>query len=110
VRKTFPWQLSTSVKAPSIFYQTTLVRGQNALKIPRNRRIEKLPVVLSKGEVGVVLNKVQNLKHRSIRTFWQKGANPAARESNRSLECGNLFVICFGIKNNFDLKKSCLLV
>jgi site-specific recombinase XerD len=52
--------------ALKLLYQTTLGRDWDALKIPRSRRIKKLPIVLSKEEVGAVLNKIQNLKHRAI--------------------------------------------
>lgn len=52
--------------ALKFFYQTTLGRDWDALKIPRSRRIKKLPVVLSQEEVGAILDKIRNLKHRAI--------------------------------------------
>jgi integrase/recombinase XerD len=52
--------------ALKFFYQTTLGRDWEALKIPRSRRIKKLPVVLSKEEVRDVLGRVQNLKNLAI--------------------------------------------
>jgi integrase/recombinase XerD len=52
--------------ALKFFYQTTLGRDWDALKIPRSKRIKKLPVVLSQQEVGAVLGKVQDLQHRAI--------------------------------------------
>jgi integrase/recombinase XerD len=58
--------ISQHYSALKFFYQTTLGRDWDALKIPKSRRIKKLPVVLSKEEVRDVLNKVKNLKHRAI--------------------------------------------
>lgn len=58
--------ISQHYSALKFFYQTTLGRDWDALKIPRSRRDKKLPVVLSKGEVGAVLDKVQKLKYRAI--------------------------------------------
>jgi integrase/recombinase XerD len=52
--------------ALKFFYQTTLGRDWDLLKIPRSRRIKKLPVVLSTGEVREVLSKVQDLKNLAI--------------------------------------------
>ena len=52
--------------ALKFLYQTTLGRDWDALKIPRSRRIKKLPVVLSKEEVKTVLDEIKNLKHRAI--------------------------------------------
>jgi integrase/recombinase XerD len=52
--------------ALKFFYQTTLGRDWDALKIPRSRRIKKLPVVLSKKEVWSVLSGIQNLKYKAI--------------------------------------------
>ena len=52
--------------ALKFFYQTTLGRDWDALKIPRSRRIKKLPIVLSTEEVGTVLQKIQDLKYRAI--------------------------------------------
>lgn len=52
--------------ALKFFYQTTLGRDWDTLKIPRSRRIKKLPVVLSKGEVREILSKVHDLKNLAI--------------------------------------------
>jgi site-specific recombinase XerD len=58
--------LAQHYSALKFFYQTTLGRDWDTLKIPRSRRIKKLPVVLSQEEVGDVLGKVQNLKDLAI--------------------------------------------
>lgn len=58
--------ISQHYSALKFFYQTTLGRDWDTLKIPRSRRIKKLPVVLSQGEVREVLSKVQDLKNLVI--------------------------------------------
>ena len=58
--------INQTYSALKFFYETTLRREWDALKIPRSRRIKKLPIVLSKEEVGAILDKPQNLKHRAI--------------------------------------------
>jgi len=58
--------ISQHYSALKFFYQTTLGRDWDTLKIPRSRRIKKLPVVLSQGEVREVLSKVQDLKNLAI--------------------------------------------
>lgn len=65
--------ISQHYSALKFFYQTTLGRDWHTLKIPRSRRIKKLPVVLSKGEVRAVLNKVQDLKNLAILTTIYSG-------------------------------------
>jgi site-specific recombinase XerD len=52
--------------ALKFFYETTLGMDWTALKIPRSRRIKKLPVVLSKEEVWALLDQIKNLKHLAI--------------------------------------------
>lgn len=58
--------ISQHYSALKFFYQTTLGKNWDISKIPRSRRIKKLPVVLSKEEVWAILGKLQNLKHRAI--------------------------------------------
>src|SRR4030042_2130573 len=58
--------INQSYSALKFFYQTTIGRDWDTLKIPRSRRIKKLPVVLSQGEVREVLSKVQDLKNLAI--------------------------------------------
>jgi integrase/recombinase XerD len=59
--------------ALKFFYQTTLGRDWAALKIPRSRRIKKLPVVLSLAEVRDLLSNVDGLKNRTILTTVYSG-------------------------------------
>jgi integrase/recombinase XerD len=65
--------ISQHYSALKFFYQTTLGRDWDALKIPRSRRIKKLPIVLSLGEVRDVLSKVEDLKNRTILTTVYSG-------------------------------------
>ena len=58
--------ISQHYSALKFFYQTTLGRDWDALKIPRSRRIKKLPIVLSLEEVRDILNRVEDLKNRAI--------------------------------------------
>lgn len=58
--------ISQHYSALKFFYQTTLGRDWDALKIPRSRREKKLPVVLSIEEVGAVLAVVWKLKYRAL--------------------------------------------
>ena len=58
--------ISQHYSALKFFYQTTLGRDWDALKIPRCRRIKKLPIVLSLEEVRDILNRVEDLKNRAI--------------------------------------------
>jgi integrase/recombinase XerD len=58
--------INQSYSALKFFYQTTLGRDWDTLKIPRSRRIKKLPVVLSKQEIITIFSKIRNLKHRAL--------------------------------------------
>lgn len=58
--------ISQHYSALKLFYQTTLGRDWEALKIPRSKREKKLPVVLSKEEIWAIFEEVHNLKHLAI--------------------------------------------
>lgn len=58
--------ISQHYSALKLFYQTTLGRDWEALKIPRSKREKKLPVVLSKEEVWSIFEQVQNIKYLAI--------------------------------------------
>jgi integrase/recombinase XerD len=59
-------RISQHYSALKFFYQTTLGRDWEALKIPRSKREKKLPVVLSKEEVWSIFEQVQNIKYLAI--------------------------------------------
>ncbi len=58
--------ISQHYSALKFFYQTTLGRDWEALKIPRSKREKKLPVVLSKEEIWGIFEEVHNVKHLAI--------------------------------------------
>lgn len=66
VKKSCQSTINQHYSAIKFFYETTLGREWDPLKIPRSKRIKKLPVVLSKEEINDIFDKVQNLKHRAI--------------------------------------------
>jgi len=66
VKKSCQSTINQHYSALKFLYQTTLGREWDPLKIPRSRRVKKLPVVLSKEEINEIFDKVQNLKHRAI--------------------------------------------
>jgi len=58
--------LNQTISALKILYVEVLKREWSRLDIPRPRREKRLPVVLSKDEVKLVLNALRNIKHRSF--------------------------------------------
>jgi site-specific recombinase XerD len=65
--------ISQHYSALKFFYQTTLGRDWDVLKIPRSRRVKKLPIVLSLEEVSDILSKIEGLKNRAILTTIYSG-------------------------------------
>jgi integrase/recombinase XerD len=65
--------INQAYSAMKFFYEVTLGRGWNVLKIPRSKIRKKLPVVLSMQEVQSLLASVRNLKHRAILTTIYSG-------------------------------------
>jgi integrase/recombinase XerD len=55
------------------FYEVTLGRFWNPIRIPRSKISKKLPLVLSMQEVQSLLDCVENLKHRAILTTIYSG-------------------------------------
>lgn len=52
--------------AIKFLYETTLKKDWGSYKIPRSKKVKKLPVVLSQEEVRRIFNVTGNLKHRAI--------------------------------------------
>src|SRR5437879_1791989 len=48
------------------FYRVTLKRPEAQFAVPRARQPQKLPQILSREEVGTLIEKTRNLKHRAI--------------------------------------------
>ena len=65
--------INQAYSALKFFYQTTLQREWDTVRIPRIKKEKKLPVVFSRQEVGDVLAAVSNLKHRAILTTIYSG-------------------------------------
>lgn len=51
-----------------LLYETTLIREWDMKRIPRAKKEQKLPEVLSQKEVKAILGGVKNLKHKAILT------------------------------------------
>lgn len=65
--------INQAYSALKFFYQTTLRREWDVVRIPRIKGKKKLPVVFSRQEVGGLLAAVSNLKHRAILTTIYSG-------------------------------------
>jgi len=57
---------SAAYSALRFLYETTLKRNWDGLKIPRSKRIKKLPVILSREEVKRIFEVTKNIKHQAI--------------------------------------------
>ena len=58
--------VSQAYSALKFFYETTLKRDWNGLRIPRVQKGKKLPVVLSSQEIQAIFSATGNLKHRAV--------------------------------------------
>ncbi len=65
VKRSKSW-VNQLISAMKFLYCEVLQRDWSYLDIPRPRRDKKLPVVLSRAEVGKILSAHKNLKHKAI--------------------------------------------
>ncbi len=65
--------INQAYSAMKFFYEVTLGRPWNGIRIPRSKIRKKLPVVLSLQEVHSLLASADNLKHRAILTTIYSG-------------------------------------
>ncbi|RLB11087.1 MAG: integrase [Deltaproteobacteria bacterium] len=65
--------INQAYSAMKFFYETTMGREWNGVKIPRIKNRKKLPVVLAQEEVWALLRCIDNLKHRAILTTIYSG-------------------------------------
>lgn len=65
--------INQAYSAMKFFYETTMGREWNGVKIPRIKNRKKLPVVLAQEEVRALLRCIDNLKHRAILTTIYSG-------------------------------------
>jgi integrase/recombinase XerD len=72
-KKTSQSSINQAYSAMKFFYEVTLGRFWNPIRIPRSKISKKLPLVLSMQEVQSLLDCVENLKHRAILTTIYSG-------------------------------------
>lgn len=65
--------INQAYSAIKFFYETTLERPWNGIRIPRMKNRKRLPVVLSLQEVRSLLASVDNLKHQALLTTIYSG-------------------------------------
>jgi integrase/recombinase XerD len=65
-KKTSQSVISQAYSALKFFYETTLKRDWNGLRIPRAKMGKRLPVVLSQQEIQAIFSATWNLKHRAL--------------------------------------------
>jgi integrase/recombinase XerD len=65
-RKASQAVISQSYSALKFFFEKTIQKPWNVLKIPRSKKGKKLTGVLSKQEVELIFSATKNLKHRAI--------------------------------------------
>lgn len=63
-----PSQQNQRINAIKFYYEKVLGRAKEYYKVERPRKERKLPTVLSKQEVHLLLNLIDNLKHKCILT------------------------------------------
>jgi len=65
-RKLSQSYISQAYSGLKFLFQITLKQDWDAWGIPRSKRVKKLPVVLSQGEVSRLLSATANIKHRAL--------------------------------------------
>ena len=63
-----PSQQNQRINAIKFYYEKVLGRVKAYYKIERPRKERKLPTILTKGEIHLLLNQIDNLKHKCILT------------------------------------------
>ena len=63
-----PSQQNQRINAIKFYYEKVLGREKAYYKVERPRKERKLPTILTKGEVHLLLNQLDNLKHKCILT------------------------------------------
>jgi site-specific recombinase XerD len=97
--------INQAYSAMKFFYETTLEREWNGIKIPRLKNRKKLPVVLSKDEVLCLLESLTNLKHRAIlATIYSGGlrVGEATRLKVSDIDSKRMMIRVQGGKGNKD--------
>lgn len=101
--------INQTYSALKFFYQTTLQREWNNLKIPRIKMRKKLPVVLSKQEIQSIFSATRDLKYRALlMTIYSGGLrlNEAAHLKVSDIDSKRMMIrICQGkgMKDRYTL-------
>ncbi|AGL02813.1 tyrosine-type recombinase/integrase [Desulfoscipio gibsoniae] len=61
-----PGTINNYISSVRLFYSHILDKEWNKKKIPRMKRVQKLPVIPSKQDVLAIINETTNLKHKAI--------------------------------------------
>jgi integrase/recombinase XerD len=97
--------INQAYSAMKFFYETTMGREWNGVKIPRMKNRKKLPAVLSKEEVHCLLESLSNLKHRAILTTIYSGGlrvGEATRLKVSDIDGKRMMIRVEGGKGNKD--------
>jgi len=97
--------INQAYSAMKFFYETTMEREWNGIKIPRIKNRKKLPVVLAREEVRSVLRCIDNLKHRAILTTIYSGGlrvGEATRLKISDIDSKRMMIWVQGGKGNKD--------
>lgn len=58
--------VNQAISSIKLLFYDVLKRSQNSIEVPRPKKEQKLPEVLSRNEVKIILESLQNTKHRAI--------------------------------------------
>jgi integrase/recombinase XerD len=97
--------INQAYSAMKFFYEGTLGRTWNGIKIPRIKTRKRLPVVLSMGEVQSLLASVDNLKHQAILTTIYSGGlrlGEATQLRVSDIDSKRMMILVQGGKGNKD--------
>jgi site-specific recombinase XerD len=72
-RKLSQSYISQAYSGLKFLFETTLKQDWEAWGIPRSKKVKKLPVVLSQGEVTKLLSATVNVKHRALMMVTYSG-------------------------------------
>ena len=97
--------INQAYSAMKFFYETTLERPWNGIKIPRSKIRKKLPVVFSLQEVRSLLASVDNLKHQALLTTIYSGGlrlGEATKLRPSDIDGERMTILVQGGKGNKD--------
>ena len=97
--------INQAYSAMKFFYERTMGREWNAIKIPRVKSQKRLPVVLAREEVQSILRSTGNLKHRVILTTIYSGGLRAGEATHLKvcdIDSSRMMIHVRGGKGNKD--------